>query len=126
MIHRFHPGLHRVERTGFASGMHRNASSGSGRLRHRRRQLRFGELIRSREPPVHQPVFPRLINLDEVCAFLHLAANRFHELLSVVGVGRIRKHTLRRIEIVRVFVPAKNVDSVPADPQPRPGDLSRN
>ncbi len=63
-----------------------------------------------------------LINLGEVRAFLKLLPHHRHQLRGIVRVIGIGQHVLRRIVADGVFVPAQDVDGIPADAQPRTRD----
>ena len=78
-------------------------------------------LINRGEASVANDVWPGLIDLDEIGALFELFANRGHDFGGIVGIGGIRQHVLRRVEMIGVFMSAENVDGVPADAQARSG-----
>ena len=99
-----------------------NAGAQAMRLFDRCRQLRLGVLVGRMQLAVNHCVFPRLVNLDEVGAFLMLLADDLDELVNGVGVVGVGKHVLRGVVVNGVFVAAQDVDGVAADAQARAQD----
>ncbi len=90
VIDRSHTRLRGIQRSGFTDGVHGNLSPLARGLAHGRLKLGFRILIRRMELAVAHRVRPGLIDLDEVRAFLELAAHdgdEFVRVIRVVGIG---------------------------------------
>ncbi len=91
---------------------------------HRSFQLRLRVLIWGREFSIPQRIRPSLIDLDEVGAFLELLPDHRNQFVRAVSVIRVGKDVLLGVIADGVFVSAKDVDCVAANPQPRPGNAA--
>src|SRR5436309_7415340 len=81
-------------------------------------------LIRSRKVSITNRIRTSLVNLDEIGALFELLADCLDELISTVHVSGFRQDWLQGVVADGVFVPAQNVDRIPADSQPWSRDFA--
>ena len=104
--------------------MHSNVFAQPSSFVDRGAEFSFAVLVWGRELAVMERVSSSFVDLNEVRALLELLAHNCDELISAIGISRIRKNMLLGVVADGIFVPTKYVDGVAADSQAGTGNFA--